>query len=101
MDMKVDITHIRAGKKWKDPLLNYLEEHLFWISLELQGEIIHDMPTLFAYLVDLKGEFLTCNRQYEKPFGFEAEYTRKKDGTITITVGYSQERLIITEDKPQ
>jgi hypothetical protein len=98
MDMRLQIIKNRPGQKWKDPLMTYLEEHVFWISMELEGEVIHDMATLFAYIVDLKSEFQHCNRNYEKPFGFNAEYHQKEDGKKTITFGYSDEHLIITEN---
>jgi hypothetical protein len=100
MDMRLSIIRNRPGQKWKDPLMTYLEEHIFWISLELQGEVIHDMATLFAYIVDLKNEFQHCNSQYQKPFGFDAVYQRVECGTVTITVGDSQEQIIITEAQP-
>lgn|GEM_PF-6521927 len=93
--MELTITTKKAADRWVDPLMNYLEEHIFWISRELRGEIIQDMPTLFSYIVDLKAEFLLCNKQYEKPFGFNAEY--ESNGTATIRVGYSQEQITITE----
>ena len=97
MDMNLSITTKKKGATWKDPLLNYLEEHVFWIALELKGEMIHDMATLFSYIVDLKAEFLHCNKQYVKPPLFQATYLEESDQPITIVVGYSKEQLIITE----
>lgn len=94
---------ITKGKEsaWKDPLLTYLEEHIFWIALELQGEMIQDMATLFTYILDLKEEFQKCNVQYQKPPLFHFNYLQEGTEPITILIGYSNEQLIIKQDKTQ
>jgi hypothetical protein len=94
MAMKLTVLVNREGKQWKDPLIKYLEDHVFWIALEMGDDFIQDMATLFCYLVDLQGEFLTCNKQYTRPLNFSIEF-RRNDRGERILLGYHEESITL------
>jgi hypothetical protein len=93
--MNLDLNEKRAGDAWADPLMKYLTEHVYWVNRDLQGEIIHDMPTMFSYLVDLVQEFSEANPQYSKPKEFHLQYNHGQ--TTQIIYGYAEELVIINE----
>lgn len=87
---------VRKSPLIEEPLLRHLADYVQVVCMDITDDLITDLPSLYAFLVERMGIWLEANsRHYRKPAGFHIVFNQPSCCPHSIKISCGSEFLTI------